>query len=306
MPLGGQLKLKGGESLRAAAGITKPKRKKKAAKLEGEAVAEGEEQQTGEPGQEAGGGAGAAWAAMRPANERARARLALTLSARPRLPAGPSGQTAAAAKDPKALLGKSYEQVGRAPPRACARARAHAHAYAHMHTRTHAHTHACTRATEAPLHALTLPAALDGQEFEYETQRMQTGKVRTTAWGATYRKPMEIPHGGPGGQQPGADVPVGARVLWRHSGSATTACQRVLRGAGYTQKVTGKTAEERLDLRATTKADKFCKCEFALWAQHCLRQLLPLQHLLLTPSLCLATCRNETTNAFYSSHWSKR
>ncbi|KAF5830570.1 hypothetical protein DUNSADRAFT_14336 [Dunaliella salina] len=60
------------------------------------------------------------------------------------------------------------------------------------------------------------------EDFVYETERMKTGKVRTTAWGATYRKPMEIPH-------------------------------------GYTHKITGKTAEERLDLRSTTKADKFCK-----------------------------------------------
>ncbi len=29
--------------------------------------------------------------------------------------------------------------------------------------------------------------------------------------------------------------------------------------AGYDKKVTGKTAEERLDMRAATKADKFCK-----------------------------------------------
>ena len=28
---------------------------------------------------------------------------------------------------------------------------------------------------------------------------------------------------------------------------------------GYTKKVTGKTAEERLDMRAATKADKFAK-----------------------------------------------
>ena len=29
--------------------------------------------------------------------------------------------------------------------------------------------------------------------------------------------------------------------------------------AGYTRKVTGNTAEERLDMRAATKSDKFCK-----------------------------------------------
>jgi len=137
MPVGGQLKLKGGESLLGAAGITKPSRKKKKpAREEGEAVVTDIVDQQGE--------------------------------------AGPSSHTIpeashAKASDPKALLGKTYEE-----------------------------------------------------EFEYETQRRQAGKVRTTAWGATIRTPMEIPH-------------------------------------GYTQKVVGKTAEERLDLRATTKADKFCK-----------------------------------------------
>lgn len=29
--------------------------------------------------------------------------------------------------------------------------------------------------------------------------------------------------------------------------------------AGYSKKVKGKTAEERLDMRAAVKADKFCK-----------------------------------------------
>jgi hypothetical protein len=29
--------------------------------------------------------------------------------------------------------------------------------------------------------------------------------------------------------------------------------------AGYDKPITGKTAEERLDIRASTKSDKFCK-----------------------------------------------
>lgn len=60
------------------------------------------------------------------------------------------------------------------------------------------------------------------QEFEFEVQRMKEGKTRSTPWGSSYRAPPEILH-------------------------------------GYSQKVTGKNAEERLDLRCAKKADKFCK-----------------------------------------------
>lgn len=51
---------------------------------------------------------------------------------------------------------------------------------------------------------------------------MQEGKSKSTPWGCGYRAPPEILH-------------------------------------GYTKKVTGKTAEERLDLRSAAKSDKFCK-----------------------------------------------
>ncbi|GFH24271.1 uncharacterized protein HaLaN_22034, partial [Haematococcus lacustris] len=59
------------------------------------------------------------------------------------------------------------------------------------------------------------------EEFEFEKLRRETGKARSTPWGSTYRQAPEILH-------------------------------------GYTKKVLGVTAEERLDIRASTKADKFC------------------------------------------------
>ncbi|GFH18902.1 uncharacterized protein HaLaN_15775, partial [Haematococcus lacustris] len=57
------------------------------------------------------------------------------------------------------------------------------------------------------------------EEFEFEKLRRETGKARSTPWGSTYRQAPEILH-------------------------------------GYTKKVLGVTAEERLDIRASTKADK--------------------------------------------------
>ncbi|GFR48480.1 hypothetical protein Agub_g10376 [Astrephomene gubernaculifera] len=60
------------------------------------------------------------------------------------------------------------------------------------------------------------------EEFDLETKRVKEGKARSTPWGTGYRAPPAILH-------------------------------------GYTGKVTGKTAEERLDLRSASKSDKFCK-----------------------------------------------
>jgi hypothetical protein len=51
---------------------------------------------------------------------------------------------------------------------------------------------------------------------------LQKPKVKTTPWGSSYREAPEILH-------------------------------------GYSSKVKGETASERLDMRAATKADKFCK-----------------------------------------------
>ncbi|KAG1679658.1 hypothetical protein FOA52_006175 [Chlamydomonas sp. UWO 241] len=59
-------------------------------------------------------------------------------------------------------------------------------------------------------------------EFEFEKLRRVEGKTKTCAWGSSYRAAPEILH-------------------------------------GYSHKVTGKTAEERLDMRAATKTDKFAK-----------------------------------------------
>lgn len=60
------------------------------------------------------------------------------------------------------------------------------------------------------------------EEFDLETKRALEGKVKNTPWGSSFRAPPEILH-------------------------------------GYAQKVTGKNAEERLDLRSARKSDKFCK-----------------------------------------------
>ena len=60
------------------------------------------------------------------------------------------------------------------------------------------------------------------KEFKFETARMEEGKARSTAWGATYKAPPNILH-------------------------------------GYDRKVQGDTFEERLDLRCAKKADRMCK-----------------------------------------------
>ncbi|KAJ9514272.1 hypothetical protein QJQ45_012223 [Haematococcus lacustris] len=61
--------------------------------------------------------------------------------------------------------------------------------------------------------------------LQFEKLRRETGKARSTPWGSTYRQAPEILH-------------------------------------GYTKKVLGVTAEERLDIRASTKADKFCVSDY--------------------------------------------
>jgi len=74
---------------------------------------------------------------------------------------------------------------------------------------------------EAEGPATTSQAAYE-KEFEFEEQRRKEGKVKTTPWGSSYRAAPEILH-------------------------------------GYDRRVQGDTAEERLDMRCATKADKFCK-----------------------------------------------
>jgi hypothetical protein len=60
------------------------------------------------------------------------------------------------------------------------------------------------------------------KEFKFETERADSAKPRSTAWGVSYRKPPSILH-------------------------------------GYSAPVTGDTREERLDLRCAKKADRMCK-----------------------------------------------
>ncbi|EIE24026.1 hypothetical protein COCSUDRAFT_53195 [Coccomyxa subellipsoidea C-169] len=60
------------------------------------------------------------------------------------------------------------------------------------------------------------------QEFALEMQKAKEGKVKNTPWGSSFKPPPEILH-------------------------------------GYSAPVTGKTAQERLDLRCAVKTDKFCK-----------------------------------------------
>lgn len=60
------------------------------------------------------------------------------------------------------------------------------------------------------------------KEFKFETERADSAKPRSTAWGVSYRKPPDILH-------------------------------------GYNAPVKGDTQEERLDLRCAKKADRMCK-----------------------------------------------
>ncbi|KAK2075819.1 hypothetical protein QBZ16_001560 [Prototheca wickerhamii] len=60
------------------------------------------------------------------------------------------------------------------------------------------------------------------QVFSLEMEKARAGKVKNTPWGSSFRAPPQVLH-------------------------------------GYDRKVKGKTAEERLDMRAAMKADKFCK-----------------------------------------------
>ncbi|CAL8462444.1 g1977 [Coccomyxa elongata] len=60
------------------------------------------------------------------------------------------------------------------------------------------------------------------KEFALEMEKAKEGKVKNTPWGSSFKAAPEILH-------------------------------------GYDAPVTGKTAEERLDLRCAVKTDKFCK-----------------------------------------------
>ncbi|KAL6753165.1 hypothetical protein V8C86DRAFT_2733960 [Haematococcus lacustris] len=73
----------------------------------------------------------------------------------------------------------------------------------------------------AAVNVMSAGGLLGAAWLQFEKLRRETGKARSTPWGSTYRQAPEILH-------------------------------------GYTKKVLGVTAEERLDIRASTKADKFC------------------------------------------------
>ncbi|KAK9830578.1 hypothetical protein WJX81_000428 [Elliptochloris bilobata] len=60
------------------------------------------------------------------------------------------------------------------------------------------------------------------QEFSLEIEKAKEGKVKNTPWGSSFRAPPQILH-------------------------------------GYDKPVTGKSAQERLDIRCAVKTDKFCK-----------------------------------------------
>lgn len=66
-----------------------------------------------------------------------------------------------------------------------------------------------------------LPTAYE-KANPFEAKRLEKGQERATAWGASYRKPPAVLH-------------------------------------GRTAPIRGDTAEERLDLRAASKADRYCK-----------------------------------------------
>jgi hypothetical protein len=87
--------------------------------------------------------------------------------------------------------------------------------------------------------------------------------VKNTPWGSSYKPAPEILHGEivkllsiactPSSHPPSQGGAV-------HASKCSTGAQHsCVARAGYTMKVTGRTAEERLDMRAAQKSDKFCK-----------------------------------------------
>ncbi len=83
---------------------------------------------------------------------------------------------------------------------------------------------------------------------------MQEGRARSNPWGATYRAAPEILHGACA-----PDVRAATRGQWAGSAGRSPKLFPCAASAGYTKKVKGDTAEERLDMRAATKADRYCK-----------------------------------------------
>lgn len=110
-------------------------------------------------------------------------------------------------------------------------------------------------------------------EFALEMAKAREGKSKATPWGSGYSKAPEILHGGgtalllfPGG--------VHDHIQCGAASSCLSPGIIGLHAAGYTKKVKGKTAEERLDMRAAMKwvlcllcaASKRCLCSPGLAA----------------------------------------
>ena len=89
---------------------------------------------------------------------------------------------------------------------------------------------------------------------------LQKPKVKSTPWGSTYRAAPEILHGysskvGVLAQDGGAGRPSTALVVHTEKKPRPHTSPRRCR----LLQVTGKSASERLDMRAATKSDKFAK-----------------------------------------------
>lgn len=91
------------------------------------------------------------------------------------------------------------------------------------------------------------------EEFALEMVKARQGKAKSTPWGSSFAPPPEVLHG----------------EWWEHSASSSTRLCGAYRSrlpcdafqivcVGYNKKVTGKTAEERLDMRSAIKSDKVC------------------------------------------------
>ena len=118
--------------------------------------------------------------------------------------------------------GEQKQPSDKPPPREC-RSLTILHASYQIDLRFFSHQ-ACL-CVSSPL--TSPPAAVKQQtryeeEFALEMEKSRQGKAKSTPWGSGFRAAPEVLH-------------------------------------GYDRKVTGKTAEERLDMRAAVKADKFCR-----------------------------------------------
>lgn len=87
------------------------------------------------------------------------------------------------------------------------------------------------------------------QVFSLEMEKARAGKVKNTPWGSSFRAPPQVLHGALCRWKGASDV---GELLHEVCGLIVA----TLGPPGYDRKVKGKTAEERLDMRAAMKADK--------------------------------------------------